>query len=97
MTTTATLNPAERILAFAALVKEEALAMDTSRTEEIVAGNVGIGDVILSLGSAVFPFPFTITGVQRLDRYGKVTLRAAHGWFTMTAPRLDEPCVRVLL
>lgn len=89
-------DPVERILRNAALVKEQALAIDTSRTEDTTAGALQVGDVILSLGNAVFPFPFTLTGVQRLDRYGKVTLRAAHGWFTMTAPSVDESCVRVV-
>lgn len=88
-------DPVARILDRAAFVKAAALAMDTSRTEEVTAGNLTTGDVILSLGSVEFPFPFTVTQVQRVR--GVVLLRAAHGWFTMTPVRPDEACVRLVL
>lgn len=39
------------------------------------------GDVITSLGSVTFPFPFTLTFAVRVGSYGMM-LKAAHGWFT---------------
>jgi len=76
--------------------REAASRIDTSRTESVTAADLRVGDVVLSVGATVFPFPFTLSAVQVLTGHRCVVARAVHGWFTTRPIPVAEQVVRVV-
>jgi hypothetical protein len=76
-------------------IKATAEQMDASRTERVTVADLAIGDVITELGGVVFPFPFTLSSVTVIGKYGS-TLAATHGWFTPGPKTASTPVVRVV-
>lgn len=84
-----------QINAKAAAVKTAAQKIDTSRTEQVTVADLNEGDVITRLGNSAFPFPFTLSKVQKIGSYGTV-LNATHGWFTPGPVKGTEKVTRVI-
>lgn len=60
-----------------ASIEASARKIDTSRTEDVRATDLRVGDVVTGIDGVVFPFPFTVSRVQHA---GPVTfVFYAHG------------------
>lgn len=88
------MTPAERINTRRDQIRAAALAMDTSRTEEVTASELCEEDVITAIGPKPLPFPFTLSQVRR--PHGVVVLNATHGWFTVQPLAAGTPVTRVV-
>lgn len=57
---------------------------EATTTETVTVAELKAGDVITELDGKALPFPFTLTVVTPMPKRGLATMRAQHGWFTMT-------------
>lgn len=83
------MNHIDRIKKNLADVTAAAQNIDTSRTETVTVTNLNVGDVITKLGKVTFPFPITLTKVQKIGGYG-YTLAASTGWFAPIVNGTDK-------
>ncbi|MFF0250336.1 hypothetical protein ACWEU6_12840 [Streptosporangium sandarakinum] len=87
-------DPVVRIFTRVAAIKADVLQFNTSRAEDVTAGDFATGDIITRLGD--IEFPFTLTAVQPVASYD-VTLTASHGWFTPGPVEPARPVIRLVL